>query len=249
MIALNDQMLDLWIRTLYDLVADIKQVSYFRLDKSCDAMSSAESLPSGLTSDVSLGKAGVISILGMKDNSTSSCDSRPARLDSLYNRALSATQQTFGDLEENSSSKMVTLQEVISMCRKIGLSHKVGQPMRPAAVSGTQETPGSTGGLIEMYFRSIDHDNRGFLDFEQFRAIVKMIKSNPDVASVWNSLCNAGESDGRGICQEVFARWMRKEQGVSTSRSKDFLMVIDIRRVMALLCSLKLLRKRSDASS
>lgn len=249
MIALNDQMLDLWIRTLYDLVADIKQVSYFRLDKSCDAMSSAESLPFGLTSGVSLGKAGVISILGMKDESTSSCDSKPARLDSLYNRALSATQQTFGDLEENSSSKMVTLQEVISMCRKIGLSHKVGQPMRPAAVSGTQETPGSTGGLIEMYFRSIDHDNRGFLDFEQFRAIVKMIKSNPDVASVWNSLCTAGESHRRGIRQEVFARWIQKEQGVSTSRSKDFLMIIDIRRVMALPCSLKLLLRRSDVSS
>lgn len=221
MIALNDQMLDLWIRTLYDLVADIKQISYFRLDKSCDTMSSAESLPSGLTSDVSLGKAGVIGILGMKDDSASSCNSRPARLDSLYNRALSVTQQTFGDLEENSSSNMVTLPEVIAMCRKIGLSHKVGQPMRPAAMSGLQETPGSTGGLIEMYFRSIDHESRGFLDFEQFRAIVRMIKSNPDVARVWSSLCTAeGEGDRRGIRQEVFARWMRRDQGVSTYRSR-----------------------------
>lgn len=218
MIALNDEMLDLWIRTLYDLVAEIKQTSYFRLDKACDSMSSAEYLPSGLMSDVSLGKAGIISILGTKDDSVSSCNSRPIKLENLYNRSLSATQQTFGDLEPNASEKMVTLQEVIAMCRKIGLSHKVGQSSRNVATPNVRETAGGDIGLIEMYFRSIDHQNRGFLDFEQFRAIVRMIKSNPDVTNVWRSLCNAkGESDSKGIREEVFGTWLRTNQGVSFS--------------------------------
>lgn len=219
MIALNDEILDLWIRTLYGLVADIKQTAYFRLDKSCDTMSSAESLPSGLTSEVSLGKAGVISVLGAKDDSPSSCNSRLVKLDSLYGRSLPASQQTFGDLETNTSGRMVTLPEVIAMCRKIGLSQKVGHTVRITGSStnwSVQEGTGGDIGLIEMYFRSIDHENRGILDFEQFRSIVRMIKSNPDVTNLWSSLCNDAGRDGpKGIRHEVFAHWLRTNQGVS----------------------------------
>lgn len=218
MIALNDEILDLWIRTLYDLVNDFKQVSYFRLDDSCGSLSSAESLPSGLTPEVSLGKAGIIGIIGTKDDSISGCNPRPIRLDSVYNRALSASQ-TFGDLEVNNSEKMVTLTEVIAMCRKIGLSQKFGQSQRTSSTSGkagAQETLGNNIGLIEMYFRSIDQTQRGFLDFEQFRAIVKMIKSNSDIADVWSTLCSAvDDGAAAGISEEMFIRWMRTNQGVS----------------------------------
>jgi Ca2+-binding EF-hand superfamily protein len=75
---------------------------------------------------------------------------------------------------------------------------------------------GNNIGLIEMYFRSIDQTQRGFLDFEQFRAIVKMIKSNSDIADVWSTLCSAvDDGAAAGISEEMFIRWMRTNQGVS----------------------------------
>ncbi|KAJ9125254.1 hypothetical protein QFC22_000209 [Naganishia vaughanmartiniae] len=229
MIALSDEILEIWVRTLYTMVQDIKQVSFFRLDKprtDSDATIDAAAptpLPLGLTSDIPLGNSGIIGIMGIKDYEPD-CDGQLIGLDSLHDRSPSlvpARRQSFPDLEGNDRMEQkVTLPEVIALCRKIGFSQKVGQT--PSSLSSYNIASGiddgtESIGLIEVYFRSLDHDNRGYLDFEQFRALVQMIKINPDIRSLWNGLCNDAESDDprkKGIGMETFKAWMREEQGV-----------------------------------
>lgn len=244
MIALNDEMFDLWVRTLSSLVSDIKQVSHFRLDKSLDPPVSAEPSQSDLTLGASIGKSGIIGILGTKDKSSAGCSPRASTLGTLPDRLPPRTHRTFSDLEEQNAEKMVTLPEVLSMCRKIGISHKVGQsnPSASPGVASAQQNTHDNIGLIEMYFRSIDHDRRGILDFEQFRAIVKMIRANPDVADIWRKLSSAeGDGRGTGISLKAFGQWLRVGQGVSESS-----IVIDAKSKHALPCSHRLPTKISN---
>jgi hypothetical protein len=231
-IALNDDMFDLWVKTLHTLVSDIKQVSLFRMDKSSDLPISAESPPSQLNPDVSIGKSGIIGILGTKDGSTPACGSlgtkdgstpacgsRTAGLSEPVNPPPRA-HRTFSELEEQNAEKMVTLPEVLSMCRKIGISQKVGHsnPSSASGITSAQQDTHDNIGLIEMYFRSIDQDRRGILDFEQFRAIVKMIRANPDITDFWRKLSSTDDSTGeRGITLQTFSQWLRVHQGVSGS--------------------------------
>lgn len=209
MIALNDEMFELWVRTLYDLVSDIKQVSHSRLDKAPDSAISAALQ----VAEVSMGKSGIIGVLRTKDESIS----RASLLDNLPDRPPPRTNRTFSDLEEQSAGKIVTLPEILAMCRRIGISQKVGQsyPSASPATVSAAHNPQDNIGLIEMYFRSIDHDGRGFLDFERFRAIVKMIRSNPDVTDVWRKLSSTDVDSGQtGIILPTFAQWLRDNQGV-----------------------------------
>lgn len=219
MIALNDDMFDLWVKTLYSLVSDIKQVSLFRLDKSSDLPISAEPALSESNPEVSIGKSGIIGILGTKDEPIQACGPRTAELNLSLNPPLRA-RRTFSELEEQNAEKMVTLAEVLSMCRKIGISQKVGHS-NPSAASGNASAQQNTHdniGLIEMYFRSIDQDRRGILDFEQFRAIVKMIRANPDITDVWRKLSSTEDSTREtGITLQTFVQWLRVHQGVSES--------------------------------
>lgn len=230
MIALSDEILETWVRTLYSLVHDIKQVSFFRLDKSGTGCSLKTDpavpvpLPSGLTPDIPLGKSGIIGIMGIKECAEAEYDERLAGMGSLHDRSPSlvpARRQYFPDLEgdENSPQK-VTLPEVITLCRKIGFSQKVGQA---ASFSSSYNIAGGTDegvesiGVIEMYFRTLDIENRGYLEFQQFQALVQMIKINPDIRNLWSRLCNNAESDSSqkvGIDKRTFVSWMRFEQGV-----------------------------------
>lgn len=249
MIALNDEMFDLWVSTLYNLVSDIKQVSHSRLDKSPDPALSAEAALQ--VAEVFMGKSGIIGVLGTKDEIATKCGPRASLLDNLPDRPPPRTHRTFSDLEEQNAEKMVTLPEILAMCRKIGISQRVGQSY-PSASPGTVSTlqnPQDNIGLIEMYFRSIDHAGRGFLDFEQFRAIVKMIRSNPDVADVWRKLSSTDVDSGQtGILLSTFTQWLRDNQGVSELHGRY--LTVPSKPILSFPFSLMLqMRKSSECST
>ncbi|KAF8876848.1 PLC-like phosphodiesterase [Infundibulicybe gibba] len=111
--------------------------------------------------------------------------------------------------KENSSGgkgKRLNFEEVERMCVRLGI--------------------GSGGEELARLFKQADSQNRNYLDFDDFRRFVKLLKGRPEIERIYRKACNLGKSSAagttaRGVFNFAAFEWFMREKQRSTLSQEE----------------------------
>ncbi|KAF8228091.1 PLC-like phosphodiesterase [Tricholoma matsutake] len=104
---------------------------------------------------------------------------------------------------DEESGQKLTFEEVERLCKRLNVSSSSEQ--------------------LERLFKQADMQNRNYLDFEDFRRFVKLLKGRPEIDRLYKKLCR--QSKAGGVFDfGVFEAFMREKQ--KTSLTQDELRIV-----------------------
>ena len=128
-------------------------------------------------------------------------------------RQLVWEKQFWKGADEEKDQKL-DFDDVERMCRRLNINPSRDDLKRRFKVRAVSVISSQ---LAYVKAQQADSQNRGYLDFADFRKFVKALKARPEIERLFKRLCIASASDNNTLRYPAFAHFMREDQQVRSS--------------------------------